>query len=366
MNELEVFVTNVGSITGETDRIRYILSDELFDLINFADPYFDDQITEFKNNFPFAVLSSGEVDVSLLSFDEKIIWSTLSSIETFHIETDSSSYNEFELTLNAPVQIKFNPEKIITKGKIYKIEYTFNFETGENKTQTLFYKPTSDNTLSYPISSEPGDPRNYPQTFVYNLTSAFEYLIYAIIKVYEYGAFAPNEILYKINLRAPDLEGPDGIFNEVHLISNKMFGFDDNIIYTFESYNPKYILPVLVNWKQDQNVLVEAQKLKRLNLKPYRVLEPFEYDGISNKNVKTIEFSPSHSYSIDEGYSHQYNIITRDTSYYITTQDGKHIRIGDYYNSNLNKPQPPIEIEIILISEDEDPILSEDGDFMLV
>lgn len=367
MNEIEVFVSSIGNVS-EIDRLKYLISDEKFNLINFADDYLDSQVEEFKNNVSFAILTSGEIDLSLLNQQELIIWSTLSGFDTYHVEVDSVAYNEVTLNLTTPVQVTFNPQDLTAYKKIYKIEYIFDYETGESKTQTFFYKPTSSSTLNLPYSAEPGDPRNFKQTFVYNLTGEFSKTVYALVKFYEFGNKDPNEILYTINLNTPEVDGVNGYFNEIHLVANKMFGFDDKLLYTFETYTPQYLLPILVNWSNKESDIAESEpnKLKRLNLKPYKLLEPFENQNIQNKHITGINFVPSNSYYIDEGLCHRYNIITIDTHYYIKTMDGKYLRIGDYYNSNLNKPQPPIKEDLLLISEDDDPILQEDGDFIIV
>ena len=169
MNELEVLVSSIGDAS-EIDRLKYLISDEKFNIINFADGYLEEQVEEFKNNVSFAVLTQGEIDLAQLTQQELIIWSTLSGFDAFHVEVDSVAYSEVTLNLTTPIKLTFNPEKLTAYKKIYKIEYIFDYETGESKTQTLFYKPTSSDTLNLPYSAEPGDPRNFKHTFVYNLT----------------------------------------------------------------------------------------------------------------------------------------------------------------------------------------------------
>jgi hypothetical protein len=238
----------------------------------------------------------------------------------------------------SPVEITFNPSKLDAFRKIYKIEYLF--ETG-TETQTFFYSNSSPSNLTLPYSAERGDPRNYSKKSIYSLNDEFYNTIYTRIIYYTYNQIEPNEILYTINLKAADLDGQFGYFNEVHLIDSKMFDFDDKILYLFESYNPQYILPVVVKWEENENSnIITKERSKRIIIKPYRVLAPFEDENLEKQPIKSINFSENVSYNIDNGYTQQYHILTQTDGYYIMTSNGKRLRIGDYYNSNINKPQP--------------------------
>jgi hypothetical protein len=122
-----------------------------------------------------------------------------------------------------------------------------------------------------------------------------------------------------------------------------MFDFDNKVLYVFESYNPQYLLPSIIKWEseeQTESKFVKAERTKRISIKPYRVLQPFEDENQEKQNITSINLSDFVSYKIDEGYCQQYNLITQDQAYYIRTASGKRIRIGNYYNSNINLPQP--------------------------
>jgi hypothetical protein len=372
MNELETFVSFVGGNTAsKIDQIRYIISDEFLNLIYFADNDRSVAYDEFLETYADAFDENGNIILEFLPDQEAInTWTGtpftlgLSSVSCFHIEADAVSYNEFELNVISPTKIIFNPKNINTENKIYKIEYIFDFVNSNTPlTKTFFYNTPSEKTLNYPYSAEPGDPRNYPVDYTYVLEDELFSTKYALIKIYEFGKSFPSEILYTINISAVNADGPNGVFNEIHLISNKMFGPDDKILYTFESYNPQYILPVVVKWEETETPVVKKQKLKRINVKPYRVLSPFQNSTDDNDHIKNIEFIPSNSYNIDIGYSQTHNIITRDTKYYIKTIDDKYIRIGNYYNSNLNLPQPPLPIDTRWITDhDREFVITEDGE----
>jgi hypothetical protein len=120
---------------------------------------------------------------------------------------------------------------------------------------------------------------------------------------------------------------------------------------------------VVVKWKETDTPLVKKQRLRRINVKPYRILSPFQLESDDNNHIKPIDYIPPNSYNIDIGYSQTYNIITRDSNYYVKTDDNKYIRIGNYYNSNLNLPQPPLPKDTRWITDlYEELITTEDGE----
>jgi hypothetical protein len=360
MNKEEVIITT-DDIGGQTAQIKYVFSDQKYNLIKFSDQTSDEEVYEFitklENEYPATVNSStGEVNIFAdpdVPSSYVHLWtvagsfgSPLSSIyeNTCYVILNSVDFNEIILNLEAPIEITFNPSKMNSRKKIYKIEY--GFEEG-TKTQTFYYSPTSLSTLNLPFSAEPGDPRNYPKSSIYTLTDEFSRTFYTLIKYYTYNDYSSdaNEILYTINLKSPDLDGKFGLFNEVHLIYNKMFGFDNKVLYVFESYNPQYLLPSIVKWtteEESQSKFVKREKIKKLSIKPYRLLQPFENENLEKQDISTVNLTEFISHKIDEGYCQQYNIKTQTDGYYIKTTNGNRLRIGHYYNSNINLPQPPI------------------------
>ena len=179
MNKKEVIITT-DDVGGQTAQIKYVFSDQKYNLIKFSDQTSDDEVYEFitllENEYPATVNSStGEVNIFAdpnVPSSYIYLWtvagsfgSPLSSIyeNTCYVILNSVDFNEIVLNLEAPVEITFNPSKMNSFKKIYKIEY--GFEDG-TKTQTFFYSPTSLSTLNLPFSAEPGDPRNYSKSSI--------------------------------------------------------------------------------------------------------------------------------------------------------------------------------------------------------
>jgi len=82
-------------------------------------------------------------------------------------------------------------------------------------------------------------------------------------------------------------------FKEVHLVGSRMFGPNNDILYYFESVNPSYILPVLVNWTQKPAPIPEPYM--PVDYRPFKLLAPFE-----NEAVTSID-DGSHVYSAPDG-----------------------------------------------------------------
>lgn len=379
MNKKEVFITTEET-GGVTDKIQYVFSDQKFNIIKFSDKAADDEVIEFlsilETEYPSTIdIETGIVDIFAdpnVPSHYVYMWtvegsfgSPISSVyeNTYFIALDTVDFNEIILNLEAPIEITFNPSKMNSFKKIYKIEYGFKEGT---QTQTLYYSPTSLESLSLPISTEPGDPRNFPKSSLYTLTDEFYQTFYTVIKYYTFDQSTPepNEILYTINLKSPDLDGRFGLFNEMHLISNKMFDLDNKILYMFESYNPQYLLPAIVKWESEaetESKFIKREKIRKISIKPYRLLQPFEDENQEKQPISTVNLTDFASYKIDEGYCQQYNIRTQTDGYYIKTLNGKKIRIGNFYNSNINLPQPPIRT-ILTQKFDYELDAEEDGD----
>jgi hypothetical protein len=106
-------------------------------------------------------------------------------------------------------------------------------------------------------------------------------------------ALSEDEVVSLYN-EGNGLEYPfGGKAKEVHLVGSRMFGPDDDILYLFESIEPNYILPVLVNWN---NKPAPAPKITiPPEYRPFKLLSPFE-----NEAVTSIDYG-SHVYSIPDG-----------------------------------------------------------------
>lgn len=79
-----------------------------------------------------------------------------------------------------------------------------------------------------------------------------------------------------------------GMFSDIHLISTRMYGLSNEIIYIFEAEDPNYIsnyiLPVSVNWRsRPQNQNIESI----MNYRAYRLLEPYEDERVTSINTVT-------------------------------------------------------------------------------
>lgn len=193
------------------------------------------------------------------------------------------------MTINdfAPFTLTVNPSAIngISK-KIYKIDYTFDTETVSKK---FFYKaPETNPTVSYPFPSEIGDPRNYIQTHTFFLPNVYKKDYKVSVNIYQIGISTPTNITFTVSLSAPKLDGTqNGMFSAVHLAYTRMFGIHNNILYVLETENPKYFIPVILNWNlrsvQPEPLIIEQ------GYRPYRIYEPYENQAVS-KNFENIDF----------------------------------------------------------------------------
>ena len=243
------------------------------------------------------------------------------SLDSFHIEIeDSLRVSDFILSVTAPYEIIINPEQIQTENKIYKIIYTCT--NGQNYTQTYFYKNNSEFDLNLSYSYDIGDPRNYTKSFKFNLTDSFFKQHLIKIEIYELGKTKPIIFLYVVNLNAPNINN-NIYFDNIHLINNKMFDFDDKILYVFESEKNRYILPSIVKWSSNQNQN-QNLNISKINLKPYRVKESFE-DRDSDGVVVNLS-----DYLIDSGYAFRNNIQIINYEYYLKNFDNSLILLGNF------------------------------------
>ena len=222
-------------------------------------------------------------------FDNVIYFSknTLTS-EVTAITLDNADYNEAVLNVVAPFTLYLNPSAFSNTSKIYKIDYDFG--DGNIDSQTYFYSDESNSSLNHP--NDIGDPRNYIKANTYFLDDNVAKNITITVAIHAIGSIIPSYYYLKLALTPPNLDGEiDGYFKNIHLISTKMFGPDDKILYTFESDEPNYILPAVVKWEEDPKIIQ-----KRLIIfEPPRVFDillPFEDEknnSNTNKNIKYIE-----------------------------------------------------------------------------
>ncbi len=166
-----------------------------------------------------------------------------------------------------PFELTINPSNISLSKKIRQIDYIW----GDSTTTSILYKPDPSQDLN---------PKNYPQTKKFLSKDPSLSVYYITVNVYTFGSATPNTYYITLNLKNPTLEN---YFDSVHLIKTRMFGVDNEIIYTFESQNEDTVLLSLVNWKLKPKAIT-AQQLS----KSYEIVLPFAQQFKNNKNVSII------------------------------------------------------------------------------
>jgi hypothetical protein len=187
----------------------------------------------------------------------------------------------------APFTLSLVTSGVSLNGKIRKIEC--NWDDGTN--QTLTYKPKkgTDNTLFFP--DEIGDPRNTIITKDFYANDYTLSIYYNTINFYIFGSSTPYTFNVVLNLTTPDFQ-INTIFDDFHLTNTRMFGVNNDILYTFTGYvsstTNDYTLLTLVNWNKKSNKLTA----KQLN-KPYTINLPFLQKFKNNENIETISYVSS-------------------------------------------------------------------------
>jgi hypothetical protein len=198
-----------------------------------------------------------------------------------------TSTNYISLSGVSPFELTIDPRHINVPNKIRRIDYDFGDDVTYSQS---FYGPDTVGSV------EDNDPRYFPKTNFYNLVNEYRKTISVKTKVYQFGQVSPTIFTISLNLTVPTLEGLDGgYFENLHLISTRMFGPNNDMIYTFESENPYYILPVLVNWKS--RPIEPIIPVINNPYRPYKLLAPFEDErstsiGTSGQ-IKTVTDTPA-------------------------------------------------------------------------
>jgi hypothetical protein len=151
--------------------------------------------------------------------------------------------------------------------KLIRIEYDFGDGTPAHIQKMFFTTKIADS--SAPISEDLGDPRNYPIKHLFNIKDGNKTSINISVKcvwTQDPSLRQDNFQIYNIflNLNTAILaSNPTEIsakfFEDVHLVSTKMFGIDDSIIYNFQTFEPSYLSPVLVKWKNNNTPTLRQQ-----------------------------------------------------------------------------------------------------------
>ena len=189
----------------------------------------------------------------------------------------TTSLHNTLISYYAPLTLTINPSTLNVSKKIHKIEYIFDDET---KIQSLFYKKTTTETLPFP--NEIGDPRNYKLNKTFFITSTATSQVFGIIaNVYQIGVTNPTKIEFKLNLTSPKMDGMGGFFDSVQLLYTRMFGVNNDILYVFETVDPNYYIPVVVNWNK-KSIIEPIVDLSSKSRRAYDILQPFQNSNVEN------------------------------------------------------------------------------------
>ena len=169
----------------------------------------------------------------------------------------------------APFTLTIDPTDSTATNLVYQIDYDF----GDGNTFTDNGTLSSNNLIFS------------PQTYTYNLLNIFSQTLSATVSLYQVGLANPLVYNVEVNLKSPVLEGNSGYFDELHLVGTRMFGSNNDIVYMFESINPNYVIPALVNWQSKP--IISIQNAKASSYRPYRLLAPFENPNLVDISVAT-------------------------------------------------------------------------------
>jgi hypothetical protein len=179
----------------------------------------------------------------------------------------------------SPFTLTINPSDISTSNKVYKLEYDFGDGTIVNQVLT---------------TEDGGDPLSIQKTHVYYLTGNLQKTFNINVNAYQFNTSLYSNYKISLNLKVPFLESivtsnsalsSTSYFDELHLVGSRMFGTDNEILYMFESINPNYILPVMVNWKS--RPLETIIKTIDNSYAPYKLLAPFENEATTSIDTGT-------------------------------------------------------------------------------
>lgn len=179
----------------------------------------------------------------------------------------------------SPFTLTINPSGISSSNKIYKLEY--NFGDGSIIDRVL----TPDNDSDFLKTLE---------THVFSLTGNLQKTFNINVHAYQFNTSLYNDYTISLNLKAPPIESTTttlstlssyAYFGEMHLVGTRMFGTENEVLYMFESINPNYILPVLVNWKARpiENIVKTIDN----SYAPYKLLAPFENEFTTSIDTGT-------------------------------------------------------------------------------
>jgi hypothetical protein len=195
------------------------------------------------------------------------------------LESDNLTY---EIGNISPLELTIILTDISVDKKIRAIEYCWY----DGTIDYISYKPSASR-----LPLESGDPRNFPQTKIFTNTktvSSFN----NTINVYRFGTdelitFNINIKLYYPTISFRSINDFDPFFSNFNLIKTKMFGLDNNILYTFEGDSNPYILMTMVNWKKRPEEPISTKKLNKI----FNISEPYSKNFSNNPSVSATTYS---------------------------------------------------------------------------
>jgi hypothetical protein len=186
-----------------------------------------------------------------------------------------SNSNTINVSNYAPFYLSVDPSGVTTPNLVRQIDYIWG--DGTSHSQVLNPNPTSN-----------GDPRNYIQNKQF-LSKDPVLSVYLIkVNVYTLGSSDPITFTINLNLQNPQLES-NNIFNEFHLVKTKMFGPDNQMLYTFETQNPNNIMMSVVNWKNKSAPLSLPKSPFVIENRPYQLTQPLGLSSTQPAKDITIE-----------------------------------------------------------------------------
>ncbi len=129
-------------------------------------------------------------------------------------------------------------------------------------------------------------------------------------------------------------------FNELHLVGTRMFGTENEVLYMFESTNPNYILPVLVNWKARpiENIVKTIDN----SYAPYKLLAPFENEFVTSIDTGTnivtfpdVDAAPNPDYGSPNMALYEGDGIA---AVFLGTVDGNWFNLANWETEGGNNP----------------------------
>jgi hypothetical protein len=191
---------------------------------------------------------------------------------TVYLNNQEQTISDF-----APFKLTIDPSTLSISHKVRAIEYIW----GDGTTDIVKFKPST--TVTNGLES--GDPRLFAKDKFYSSKDPNLSTYVVTVKIYAFGTSDILTFTIVLNLKNPIMDySINQYFEDIRLIKTKMFGADNNILYTFQTKNEDNILMSLVNWKLRPKSVISPDQLS----KPYNLIYPFA-SKFRNKNQEDLE-----------------------------------------------------------------------------